>query len=175
MTDMASQRVPSSEPYTNEAQQSFLDRLTRLSSADRDMLAVNLDRRLHDAGVDCYLLITRFTRGAEGWTYGARDAYFLVATVAAVVRASDKPADTFGAALGRLQRATGGSYGPIVQDLLRAHRDDINRMVGGFAREIAQRNIKVHLPTLLRDILAWNADDRQVQRRWADAFIRTAS
>ena len=159
----------SQAPYTPEAQQLFLSRLRRLRQDDLAVLRRNLGERLH-AARGGYVTIARLTGGAQSWPYRARDDYFLVATVAAVVPANSHVGN-FGASLRRLQQAVNRDLAEAVERLLESDRDQLSRHLGNFALDLARERIPVHVHVLLTDVLAWTAESRHVQLRWADSFV----
>lgn len=156
-------------PYTPEAQQHFLSRLTRLRQDDLAVLRGNLGERLH-AARGGYVTIARLTGGGQGWPYRTRDDYFLVATVAAVVLSSPHVGN-FGASLRRLQQAVNRDLAEAVERLLESDRDQLSRHMGNFALDLARERVPVNVHLLLTDVLAWTAESRHVQRRWADSFV----
>ena len=156
-------------PYTPEAQQRFLSRLSRLRQDDLAVLRRNLGERLHAARAG-YVTIARLTGGGQGWRYQARDDYFLVATLAAVVPASPHVGN-FGASLRRLQQAVNRDLAEAVERLLESDRDQLSRHMGTFALDLARERVPVNVHILLTDVLGWTAESRHVQRRWADSFI----
>lgn len=128
--------------------------------------------------------------GAGAWLSREETAYYLVAALFGF-HPLHRPAppdtrperDNLGAALLALAR---DDQGHIDMDrlksierrfvaLLNSHPDDLPTHLRGVIGLLRGKEIPVNYAQLLRDIIAWDRDDRRVQRTWARAFwSRTA-
>jgi CRISPR system Cascade subunit CasB len=80
----------------------------------------------------------------------------------------------FGASLERLRRATESAERTLVA-LLNSQRDDLPSRLRRAVGLLRSHDVPVDWAQLLRQLRAWDAPDRRVQRAWAGAFWGTAA
>ncbi len=88
-----------------------------------------------------------------------------------------RPPDSFGGSFGRLRAAMGsGTIEKRFGALIDSHLDDLPTRLRHAVTLLRSKEIPVDWEQLLRDLLAWGAERRPVQRRWARHFwTRTAT
>jgi CRISPR system Cascade subunit CasB len=79
--------------------------------------------------------------------------------------------DSFGGSFGRLRAVTGSeSIEKRFAALIDSHPDDLPTRLRHAVTLLRSKEIPVDWEQLLRDLLAWGAERRPVQRRWARHF-----
>ncbi len=92
--------------------------------------------------------------------------YFCVASLFALNPGITQ--EGFGAAYRRLKESD--SRNARFRALINAHPHDLPKLLRHAIRQLAAAEVRVNWDQLLRDLKAWTAPDRYVQRRWATEY-----
>ena len=152
----------------------FCGRLSHLGKGEQARLKRSAGKALPEASGAAQLLFYRLL--PEGIEKREEETYFLLATLYPLAEASSTPA-SLGVALHhyRLNLSNPESLDRRVRRLLEADKARLPFLVRQTVRLLADREQRIHWPTLLKDLLHWNSEKRFVQMRWARDYWATAA
>jgi len=150
----------------------FCGRLRNLDKGETVRLKRAAGKTLAEASGLVQLLFFNLLR--EGVEREHEETYFLVATLYPLAEASSKLA-SLGTALQRYRRRLSDpeTLDRRVRRLLEADKTRLPFLVRQTVRLLADKDQKIHWPTLLKDLLLWNSENRYVQMRWARDYWAT--
>jgi len=103
----------------------------------------------------------------------AEDSAFLLAALFAFHSQSGGQG-TLGAAFARIATLSDSIEQRFVA-VLNCHRDDLSHHLRHAVSLLRSKDVPIDWKQLLRDVLAWDHDDRYVQRNWARDFWRSST
>lgn len=175
-----------SDAYADETQAAFLGKLARLTPDDAGMLMRHVGDQFYEVSARTFGVMARLTEGQMGgWTGRARNDYFLVALVAAIIgppprprrggaqkkKKAPPPVGNFGDSLRKLREKRGDGLDRQVELLLDADRDTLSHYLTMLAQDLVTERIRIDLATLLRDVLFWPS--LPTRNRWATRYYST--
>jgi len=73
-------------------------------------------------------------------------------------------------ALGKKLNAGKDSLDKRFTALLNADDDDVFALIQQIVRQCASKDVSIHYPTLLQDLISWRREDRRTQMKWATHY-----